>query len=320
MKGRKLNAYGPLGAGYGGQEWVWGRFCNRQFDRNSRAVRHYIFYFEVPATLLDDSITNAQSESGSFARRLRRIERVESAVEIGKTRAGIFDLDDGSQAAAVGANADLLAAGGSFKRVTCVVEQVEEDLFDLVLAHCQKRQVGCDVEIDANVPDARVVFTKREHLLHDGREIDGLIAAHTLSRKAKQVVDNPVHAAGFADQLRQLIASVRCCNGIVDQLAISHDRGQGIVEFMGDSGQQLAHGCQFFRADELLMQGLEFDGQSNVGGKHFDVRELERMNRFCISRRSQPDAAQICAAVRAKRDQYFFAIAPSRVLVLTEGK
>ena len=51
--------YGPLGAGYGGQEWVRGGVRDWEFDRHSRTVRDDVFYSEVPATLLDDSITNA---------------------------------------------------------------------------------------------------------------------------------------------------------------------------------------------------------------------------------------------------------------------
>ena len=104
------------------------------------------------------------------------------------------------------------------------------------------------------------MFTQCQHLLYNRKKLYSLGVESALPRKSEQVVDNPVHAAGFAHQLRQLVASLRHSDRIVYQLAVSHDRGQWIVEFMGDTRQQLSQSCELFRPHQLGMQRLQLDG------------------------------------------------------------
>src|SRR5580658_2755590 len=89
---------------------------------------------------------------------------------------------------------------------------------------------------------------------------------------------------------------------------------------MRDSSQQLSQGSQFFRADQLRMQGLQFDGERNVGREPFDVAQLERMDGARVAGRSQPDAAEVCASIRTERNQYFFAAGPLRIWVFPQRK
>jgi hypothetical protein len=107
-------------------------------------------------------------------------------------------------------------------------------------------QVWRDVELDSNVARPRVVFAKGQHLLYHWRKLYRLRVARALPRKAEQVFDNPFHAAGFIDQLAELIADIRRGDGIADQFAVPHDHGQGIIEFMRHSCKQLSQGGQLF--------------------------------------------------------------------------
>jgi hypothetical protein len=45
--------------------------------------------------------------------------------------------------------------------------------------------------------------------VHERRKLHNVCVSRTLPREAKQIIDDPLHAAGLANQSRELIAGLR---------------------------------------------------------------------------------------------------------------
>ena len=108
--------------------------------------------------LLDDAVADAEPQACTFADRLRSVEGIEGAIHVSKTRAAVFDFDDGAAMTLEGANRNLFQRAAAFDGVNGIVHQVEQNLLELVLVHGYPRQVWFDVGCEIYVMRAQVVL------------------------------------------------------------------------------------------------------------------------------------------------------------------
>src|SRR5580698_7826078 len=90
---------------------------------------------DLAIMLLDDAIADAQAQARTFAHWFCGIERIQSAIQIGKSRPRVFDLENSPIATREGADGDLSELGLRLYGVDGVVHQVQKNLFELVLVH-----------------------------------------------------------------------------------------------------------------------------------------------------------------------------------------
>src|SRR5271154_4197882 len=74
---RRMGIEGSLSVGQGSDKRLRGRACDGQLDGDTRTLRLQIFNSKIAAVFFGDPVTNAQPQSGAFANRFRRIERVQ---------------------------------------------------------------------------------------------------------------------------------------------------------------------------------------------------------------------------------------------------
>ncbi len=85
------------------------------------------------ARLLDDPVADAQAEPRSFSNGLRRVERIERAIQIAESSAGILDVDRDPATLTRSRNANLPRLA-DLDGVNCVVQNIEEHLLQIVVA------------------------------------------------------------------------------------------------------------------------------------------------------------------------------------------
>ena len=96
----------------------------------------------------------------------------------------------------------------------------------------------------------------------------------SMAGEAKQAVHDAFHALRFVPEFLQALGKFFFLNLFNEQFRIAENAGEGIVEFVGHTGDQLAERGEFFRAYELVMQARVFDGHGEVGGQHFELDHL----------------------------------------------
>src|SRR6202000_307690 len=103
-----------------------------------------------------------------------------------------------------------------------------------------------------------VVVTQSQRLFENLVDVNRDALGFVLPRKAEQVLDDAVRAlrlfvklVGVLDTLRADIGTRR------EQLAVSENSGERVVEFVGDAGNQLANGRHFFAVKQLLLRSAQ---------------------------------------------------------------
>src|SRR5262245_14619138 len=111
------------------------RRSQRKEDLEARALAGGALHLDVPAMARDDAVADRQTQTGPFAHRLGREERVEEARQIfGRDAAAVIgDLDEKliADAATGETNATAFRPSRRFDSLNRVDQQVEQNLADL---------------------------------------------------------------------------------------------------------------------------------------------------------------------------------------------
>ena len=98
-----------------------------------------------------------------------------------------------------------------------------------------------------------------------------------LAGKAEQVLHDLLGALRFLQNHPQIAARAFRELGVFHQeVGESEDGGEGIVDFVGDAGDQLSDGSHFFGVHEL---GAKHGGVGHVGHDHDDAADPGRLRR-----------------------------------------
>ncbi len=153
-----------------------------------------------------------------------------------------------------GGDADLAAAGHG---VAGVDDEVHDHLFELALVDADRGEVGCVLDAERHLVGEQAVqqvgeFGERVLEVDDGR------AQGLLAREGEELADEGGGAVGVLADLHEV--AVLLVGDVVaheEQVAVAVDRGQEVVEVVGDAAGELADGLHLLGLDELGFQGLE---------------------------------------------------------------
>src|SRR5215470_18105525 len=115
------------------------------------------------------------------------------------------------------------------------------------------------------------MFVKLKGTLDDGVEIDGLFLRRSRSREFQQVLDDAGSAASLTvGEVELTLHGFVEAFALADQFRNAKNGGEGIIELMRDAGKHLAHGCKFFRLDQLLLETLQVGNVAAREDNSFD--------------------------------------------------
>jgi hypothetical protein len=107
--------------------------------------------------------------------------------------------------------------------------------------------------------------------LQDRVELHGLALGRHLPGKAEQVLHDLLGALRFLQNHAQIAARAFRDLGIFhQQVGKSEDGGKGIVDFVGDAGDQLPNGSHFLGVHEL---GAQHGGVGDVAHDYYDAAD-----------------------------------------------
>ena len=170
----------------------------------------------------------------------------------------------------VGGNKRLLVEGGAFggrhvarahgdlaavlHRVARVDDQVDDDLFELVEVGLDQPQVAPVHDVE---PDRLADQTAQQHLQlrQHFAELQRLRPQRLPAREGEQLPHQPGRPVGVLLDLHDVLEG-RIGGAVIaeQQVGIADDRGQHIVEVVGDAAGELADRLHLLALDEALLQ------------------------------------------------------------------
>src|SRR5208337_481460 len=221
------------------------------------------------AMFVDNAIANAEAQTSTLADVFGGEERIENTFGIGDAYAVIAKRNFRK---CVGAGAYDLNAGGPrgfADSVVSVVQDVEKYLLQLVGISDDQGQGLVEAFDHLNAVADEIVRAQVHGALQDGVELHGLALRRHLAGKAEQVLHDLLGALRFLQNHAQIAAGAIGEFGVFHQeVGESEDGGEGIVDFVGDAGDQLSDGRHFLGVQQL---GAQQGGVGDVGHDHHDA-------------------------------------------------
>src|SRR5579863_6555798 len=113
--------------------------------------------------------------------------------------------------------------------------------------------IRTQIFFDGNIVDLEIVVAQGESFIHDLADIDLGALRFSLACKGKQILHHTMGALSLLEELGNEILSALIQAFALEQLSVTENRGERIIEFMGDSGNELADGGHLLALQELLL-------------------------------------------------------------------
>ena len=167
------------------------------------------------------------------------------------------DPDVGSIRGRRGADAQRAVVTRRADRLDGVEREVQEDLLDLRPVERDVRDIGRDVDLDRDPAGGIRIRLEVDDALDEWPDRRGMTFGRSLPREIEQATDDPSRPVGLVDELVGHRLHVRGQARIgAQELAEADDRGEGVVELVGDAGDEQADGLHLLRLDELLLEAF----------------------------------------------------------------
>ena len=140
-------------------------------------------------------------------------------------------------------------------RLRRVVDEIDEDLLDLVGIDVRHRQVGLDLQARLDPVGHEIVPQQQERRVEQRLEGGGPPLVLLLPGEAEEVlhdVRRPLRL--FLDDRERLPQRRRHVGHFGEVVGEPDDRGERVVEVVGDAGDELPDGGHLLRLDELVLQ------------------------------------------------------------------
>ena len=140
-----------------------------------------------------------------------------------------------------------------------VGDKIQKDLNELIGVANNARQFRLGTEINFDAVAAERVFVQLEGAIDNAIEIDGFFLWRSGPGKLEKILDDASGAAGLTvSQFELALGGFGIRLAFAQQFSDAENGSEGIVELVGDAGEHLAHGGEFFRLNELLFEAFEF--------------------------------------------------------------
>ena len=245
-----------------------------EIDAEYGAACKFTFDLDTATALLNDAVNGGEAEAGAFAHRLggeKRFEDVGESCGI-HAMAGIGDFEHGVMS---GSNIQIAALlGGELEigsfhgqptalghGVTGVDGKVHQNLFHLarVGLHRHERGVnaGDPLNVLTNHPGQHFLYIADRFIQVEHCRLQDLFAA-----EGEQLLSERGGAIGSALDLLDAVAGLVVeTRGSQQQLAMSHDDAEDVVEVVGDTARQAPDGFHLLSVSEL---GFQLDALGNI--------------------------------------------------------
>ena len=278
------------------------RALRRQVDVEARAGAGTAAHEDEAAALLDDAVHAGQPEARAFADSLGREEGLErsGAGLLVHPVPGVADREqrvaarrhrhlprrEGGDLDVLGADREDPALG---HRVPRVDGKVEQRLLQQPRVGADGQQAGLQVghELDSRAdhrPDHALEVL--DHLV----QVDDLRPRDLLATEREQLPREAGGSVGSAADLLDVLALVSLETG-EEQLAVAPDRGEQVVELVGDPARETPHGLELLRLSQMLLEPPALghrlgelrelpiepgclEGDGGVGGKGLEQLQL----------------------------------------------
>src|ERR1700687_983048 len=246
--------------------------CDREADDKCRSFRVQVVVTDnFAAMFADNTIANTQAQTRPLADVLGGKERIKNTFGIVDAHAVIAkrNLDERAGAGAP----DLNASGASAlaDSVVSSVEDVEKHLLELVGISDASGKGFVEMFDHLNAVTDEVVRAQVHGALQDGVELNELALWWHLAGKAEQILYDLLGALRLLQNHTQIATRAFGELGIFHQeVGESEDGGEGIVDFVGDAGDQLSDGSHFLGVHEL---GAQYGRVGDVGHDYDDVAD-----------------------------------------------
>lgn len=138
-----------------------------------------------------------------------------------------------------------------------VIDEVEEDLLELVGVSDGSGEARVEVGMYGDVVDSEFVVTQFDCGEDEVVDGDGSLLWFLGTRKGKEVLHDASCSLGFVVNLLKPGASMFIDVFAEEEFGVAHDAGEGVVEFVGDAGDELTDGGEFSGLEELVLGGFE---------------------------------------------------------------
>src|SRR6266446_4530934 len=169
-------------------------------------------------------------------------------------------LDGDPDAVGVACEAHLDAAGvadladGLFR----IGDKIQEDLDELIGVADDAGKAGLRTEFHLDVVAAERMLVQLQSALDEAVDVERFLVRGRGARELEEILDDARGAARLPMGEFQLsLGRVIGAFPLSEKLGDAEDSGERIVQLVGDAGEHLAHGGQFFRLDELLLKAFE---------------------------------------------------------------
>ena len=232
----------------------------RQLDDERRAFADDTLDADAAVVLLDDLPAHTQPQAGAavavLVGQLGREERLEDLPQVLRgdpgTRVGDLDLDR----VAVVALADFEPQAAAVEhRLAGVDDEVQDDLLDLP-RHDHGRRPALEALLDLDAVLAQVLLGENQDLLDDGDEVGRLAVGRVVAGEAEHAVDDPGSALAAAQDLLEGLHLGGGGLAAAAHLGVVDDRGEDVVELVGDARREFADAAEPLGLQQLLPQGV----------------------------------------------------------------
>src|SRR5262249_49245158 len=252
---------------------------------------------DVAGMLLDYPVADAEAKTSSLSRAFGSKERIENAIQVGKSRAIVAESHNHLVALECGFNRDLLLLQIA-DRVQGVVEDVQEHLLEHVLLDHYAGKISGNLCSELNSLTAEFVGAQLEHVIDHRSQRKPLSFKLGLPGKAQEILDDLFHAHRFATNHTQVAPDCVVVRRLREHLGIAQDSSEWIVQLMRSAGDKLTDPCQLFRTDKLLLQIGVLYRDCKIRGEKFNRVEILRPHLTNVFRLVQRDTAEQYAARR----------------------
>ena len=245
---------------------------HREADDKGCAFRvQVVVTHNFSAMFADDTIANTQAQTSALANVFGGKERIKDFFGINDADTVIAKRNFDECAVAGAPNLNASGPPGVADGVVSIVQDVEKHLLELVGISDDRGQGLVEMFDHLNAVTDEVVRTQVDGALQDGVELKREALRRHLAGKAEQVLHDLLGALRFLENHSQIAAGAFGDLGVGQQeVGESEDGGEGIVDFVGDAGDQLSDGRHLFGVEQL---GAQHGGVGDVAHDHYDAAD-----------------------------------------------
>src|ERR1700761_466260 len=228
----------------------------RQLNTKHGAACLRVVAQDFASVFLDDTETDAQTETRALPNRFRRVERIENAMRLLDTWTGVGKKNDHAAAIARrldGKNAALMR----FHGIDSVVDEIEKHLHELITVAANTREDRLELQFNARLWRA-IERAKLNCVGDDGVDVEERAFRWHLACKTEQVADERLCAASLVSNFSGGRTSLFGKRRIIgEQIGKSENRRERIVDFVRRPCGELAERYKLFGLYELRLETLE---------------------------------------------------------------